>query len=257
MADEDRDGQASGYLEYLPAVYQQDARPGAPNFMGRFLLGFEQILTGLGDASAPALEEILDGIVEPEGGKWRRGAFQRYFSPWPYLPEQDRTGPAEDFQAPREFLPWLAGWVALSLRADMDEQRQRDFIARAVPLYRHRGTRQALETFVGIHTRLGVTVNELDTPFQIGVHSTLGMDTILDGGAPYFFRVLIRVPVTDPAAIANYREIASAIIEMEKPAHTYYALDVETPTFQIGFHSTIGVDTLLSPAPISGAPIVP
>ena len=39
----------------------------------------------------------------------------------------------------------------------------------------------------------------------------------------------------------------AAIHSMEKPAHTYYALDVETPAFQIGIHSTVGIDTLLSP----------
>lgn len=251
MAEDEHPGQASGYLDYLPAVYQQDAGPGQPNFLGRYLLAFEQVLTGLGDAIAPGIEEILDGIADPGSGKGRRGAFQRYFSPWPYLPKGERTEDSNsgDFQAPAEFLAWLAGWVALALRGDMDEERQRDFIARAVSLYRLRGTRQALEEFVRIHTRLGVTVNELHTPFQLGVHSTIGVDTVLDGGAPYFFRVLIRVPVTDPEQIRQYREIATAIIEMEKPAHTCYELDVETPMLQIGVHSTIGVDTLLGPGP--------
>jgi P2-related tail formation protein len=247
MAENERPGQASSYLDYLPAVFQQDAGPGQTNFLGRFLLAFEQVLTGLGDVAAPGIEEILDGIVDPDSGKWRRAAFQRYFSPWPYLPEGDRSGAADDFRAPVEFLEWLAGWVALTLRADLDEERQRDFIARAVSLYRLRGTRQALEEFVRIHTRLGVTVNELHTPFQLGVHSTIGVDTVLDGGAPHFFRVLIRVPVTDPEQIRTYREIATAIIDMEKPAHTYYELDVETPILQVGIHSTVGVDTLLGP----------
>ena len=41
------------------------------------------------------------------------------------------------------------------------------------------------------------------------------------------------------------QEVVTAIIDMEKPAHTFYVLDVVTPIFQIGVHSTIGVDTLL------------
>jgi hypothetical protein len=36
---------------------------------------------------------------------------------------------------------------------------------------------------------------------------------------------------------------------MEKPAHTYYTLEVVVPAFQIGVQSTVGVDTLLGPAP--------
>jgi hypothetical protein len=139
--------------------------------------------------------------------------------------------------------------VALTLRADLDELRQREFIARAVALYRLRGTKQGLEEFVRIYTRLGATVDELNTPFQIGVHSTIGVDTLLDGGAPHFFRVLIRLPTPEPEQLRRQRQVTTAIIDLEKPAHTYYELDVETPTLQIGVHSTVGVDTLLGPLP--------
>lgn len=235
-----RPGQASSYLRYLPAVYQQDAVEDAPNFLGRFLLGFEQMFTGLGDEQAPGIEEILDGIVDPVSGAVRRRGVERYFDPGPDLPDAER--------APAEFLDWLAGWVALTLRADLDELRQRDFIARAVSLYRLRGTRQGLEEYIRIYTRLGATIDELNIPFQLGVHSTIGVDTVLSGGAPHFFRVLIRLPTSDPAEIARHRQVVTTLIDTEKPAHTYYALEVETPAFQIGVHSTIGIDTLLSPA---------
>jgi phage tail-like protein len=183
----------------------------------------------------------LEGIVDPTSGALRLAGVHRYFDPGPSLPDHAR--------APPEFLEWLARWVALTLRADLDELRQRDFIARAASLYRLRGTKQGLEEIVRIYTRLGVTVNELSTPFQVGVRSTIGEDTFLDGGAPHFFRVLIRVPVPDPEQIRRYREMAIAIIETERPAHTYYVLDVETPALQIGVHSTVGVDTLLGPLP--------
>jgi phage tail-like protein len=239
--NDDRPGQASRYLDYLPAIYQQDAQVGQPNFLGRFLLAFEQVLTGLGDIDEPGLEEILDGIVDPVSGVLRLAGVHRYFNPGPNLPDHER--------APAKFLEWLAGWVALILRADLDELRQRDFIARAVSLYRLRGTKQGLEEFVRIYTRLGVSINEWHTPFQIGVHSTIGVDTLLDGGAPYFFGVLIRLPTPDPEQIRQHRQVVTAIIDMEKPAHTYYELEVETPTLQIGVHSTISVDTLLGPSP--------
>jgi phage tail-like protein len=237
----DRPGQASRYLEYLPAIYQQDAEVGHPNFLGRFLLAFEQMLTGLGDINEPGLEEILDGLVDPVSGATRLAGIHRYLDPGPNLPDHEH--------APAEFLEWLAGWVALTLRADLDELRQRDFIARAVSLYRLRGTKQGLEEFVRIYTRLGATVNELNTPFQIGVHSTIGVDTLLNGGAAHFFQVLIRLPTPDPEQLRRQRQITTAIIDLEKPVHTYYELDVETPTLQIGVYSTIGVDTLLGPLP--------
>src|SRR5579859_6113276 len=153
--------QASSYLEYLPAILQEGAALGQPNFLGRFLLGFEQVLTGLGDPTEPGVEEILDGVGSLAG-------VERYFEPGASLPDTQRT--------PSTFLDWLAGWVALSLRADLDELRQRDFIARAVSLYRLRGTRTGLENLIRIYTRLGPTIIELSAPFQIGVTSRIGVD---------------------------------------------------------------------------------
>src|SRR5262245_59278833 len=136
MADE-RPGQVSRYLDYLPAIYREEVDTARPEFLGRMLLAFEQVLTGLGDPAAPGLEEILDGIVEPAGSGTGRGGVQRCCEPGPFVPDGER--------APAEVLEWLSGWVALALRADLDELRQRDFIARAASLYRLRGTRRGVE----------------------------------------------------------------------------------------------------------------
>jgi len=223
--------QASSYLEYLPAILQEGAALGQPNFLGRFLLGFEQVLTGLGDPTEPGVEEILDGVGSLAG-------VERYFEPGASLPDTQRT--------PSTFLDWLAGWVALSLRADLDELRQRDFIARAVSLYRLRGTRTGLENLIRIYTRLGPTIIELSAPFQIGVTSRIGVDTLVGGGAPHFFTVRLLLPSSDPAELRKQEGVARAIIDMEKPAHTYYVLTVATPAMQINVHSTVGVDTLLT-----------
>ncbi len=96
-----------------------------------------------------------------------------------------------------------------------------------------------------IYTRLGVRIDEESTPLQIGVHSTIGQDTILDGGSPFFFKVHVLLPDPDPAQIKVQNQVAHAIVDLQKPAHTYYALSVETPIFQIRVHSTLGVDTLV------------
>jgi len=214
----------SSLLDSLPAVLQEDRSAGAPDFLGRFLLGFEHLLLGLGDAATPGLEEIIARIY-------------RYFEPGAALADGER--------APKEFLQWLAGWVALTLREDWDELRQRDLIAKAASLYRMRGTKRGVEEFLRIYTRLGVNIEELNTGFQVGVHSTVGMDTVLDGGAPFFFRVRVLLPSTQPEEIKAQHTVAHAIVDLQKPAHTHYALTVETPIFQIGVHSTVGVDTLL------------
>jgi phage tail-like protein len=199
------DKQVSTYLDYLPAIFREDA------FLGRFLLAFEAILGGL--------EKQLDRI-------------DHYFAPK---------------ETPAEFLEWLSGWVALSLRADLKDEQRRDFIAKAVPLYRLRGTKQGLERLIQIYTALPPVIHELNTPFQIGVHSTIGADTTLDGGAPHFFKVTIRLGDPNPDERKRMTEVTTAIIDLEKPAHTQYVLEVETPILQIGEHSTIGVDTLLGP----------
>lgn len=223
--------QGSRYLDYLPAVFQEDARRGRTNWLGRFLTGFEAILTGAGDPAAPGLEEQLEGITGLRGG------IERTFEPGPGL--------ADGWRAPDEFLDWLSGWVALSLRADVAPERQRVLIANAVRLYRIRGTKAGLEELISLYTTLGATVLEAGPRLQIGVHSTVGEDMSIGGGPPHYFRLTVRLPTTAPDEIAAQRRIVTSIIDAEKPAHTYYTLDIETPILQIGITSRVGVDTLL------------
>lgn len=246
MSTDERPGGTSTYLSYLPAIFQQDVADGKPNQLGRFLLAFEHVLTGLGDRDMPGLEELLDGIMTSSGDT-TLGGVQRYFDPGWVL--QDNADTIAARRAPGVFLDWLAGWVSLTLRADMDELRQRDLIARAVTLYRTRGTRRGLEEMIKIYTRLPPRIDEQNTVFQLGVHSTIGVDTLLDGGPPHFFKVTLRLTKPGTEELARQRLLASAIIDMEKPAHTHYTLDFVTPAFEIDRFSTIGVDTLLGTVP--------
>lgn len=206
---------ASGYLQYLPAIYSQDP------LLGRFLLAFEQVLTGLpGNDGDPArgLEEIVAAI--------------------PDLFDPEKT--------PREFLDWLAGWVALGLRADWREDQQRTFLKNIVSLYRRRGTRQNLIDLLRIYTGLEPEISEGEnTVFQIGEHSTIGVDTQLGGSAPHYFRVMVTIPNPNPATLLRQNQIIRALIDLEKPAHTAYDYHPTHTTMQIGVHSQIGVDTLL------------
>ena len=72
--------QMSTYLQYLPAILQENADAQGVTFLGRFLLAFEQILSGLGDPEQPGLEEIIGGIVGPDG-QMQLASLARYFDP--------------------------------------------------------------------------------------------------------------------------------------------------------------------------------
>ena len=211
--------QSSSYLQSLPAIFSEDS------LLGRFLLAFEQVLTGLeGGEGEPrrGLEQIIAAIPD-------------LFDP---------------LVTPSEFLQWLAGWVALGLRADWREDQQRQFLAKVVPLYRRRGTKQNLIELLQIYTGLEPEIAEGEnTVFQIGVHSTLSVDTQINGSAPHYFRVTVNIPNPDPATLLRQNQIIRALIDLEKPAHTAYDYYPTHTTMQIGVHSQVGVDTLLGDLP--------
>jgi phage tail-like protein len=219
----------SSYLSHLPQLYREDP------FLGLFLVAFEQVLTG-------GREADFEPDVVPLPG------LEQMIGELPALLDPKTTR--------SEFLPWLAGWVALSLRADWSAEQGRQFIGRIVPLYQRRGTKANLQELLEIYT--GVTPEIQDAAgvaLQIGVRSTIGTDTYLEGSRPHYFEVHVNLPA-DLATIARQREIITALIDMEKPAHTTYNREdpdlIRFPTMQIGRTSTIGVDTLLGDFP--GAP---
>jgi P2-related tail formation protein len=215
--------QLSSYLAYLPAIFQQSEEnedaTAEPLFLGRFLLAFEHLLSGLDD-------EHIPGLLERVEGSKGKGGLERYFRPRPGRDQNDA------FQAPEEFLPWLARWVALTLREEWDVEEQRRMISQIVPLYRLRGTKEGLSALLSIYTSGPVTIEDQFDDF------------------PHFFRVQLELNESNTSApqdeIKRKERIARAIIDQEKPAHTYYALNSKVRnTMQIGKRSTIGQDTLL------------
>jgi phage tail-like protein len=196
---------ASRYLDHLPAIFSDD--PGG--FLGRFLLAFEHVLHGLGPANAQG---------HPPGLAEQIGDTARFLDP---------------ARTPAAFLDWLAGWVAVSLGEDWTEDQRRRFLGRVVPLYRMRGTAGGLIEMLRAYTGdLPVTVYEFeDVPHYFQVELSLGLS--------------LRDP--DFAARSRRRQqTAMAIVDANKPAHTYYAFRFrDVPTMQIGVHSTVGLDTSL------------
>jgi phage tail-like protein len=217
-----------GFERYLPAFYRADP------FWARLLKPFEKVLSGVGDgvtidgAAVPGLEEVVDGI-------------HRYFDP-------DET--------PRDFLKWLAAWLALSLREDWDEPTQRSLIRSIASLYPIRGTRRGLEAMLDLYLRASdppppglppeVAVSIVEpVALQIGTHSTVGVDTWVGGGAPHLFTVRVDFDRIGPRSLDLRPRAVVDIVDREKPAHTYYELELLIPTLQVGVRSRVGVDTVL------------
>lgn len=210
----------SRYLEYLPGIYQQDADKGA--FLGRFLKIFEKLLTGIDDAGGGTSEGLEQVVTR----------LHTFFDPE---------------TAPPEFLNWLAGWTALVLRDEWEENKKRRLINRIVALYRIRGTKRGLEEYIKIYLPgVDVQITEVVAPFQIGETSTVGKDTYLGGSPPHFFVVTIILPEPNLELKKIREKEVRAIIDLEKPAHTYYELRTIVPTLQVGKYSHVGLDTLLA-----------
>jgi phage tail-like protein len=178
-------------IRLLPAIYQD---PVANRFLYGVLDGFETLFLELQEKIA-AVPDHLD---------------------------PDRT--------PREFLDWLAGWVGVTLLAEFDEPRRRQVIREVMPLYRIRGTARSIEWMVQLFTGRPAHVREPeDVQFEVGVRSTVGVDTILGGPPAHTFEVLLEIPHRegmDPEEFRHAVGVARAAIDLAKPAHTAYMLRV-------------------------------
>jgi phage tail-like protein len=180
------------------------------------------------DSEVPALLDLIESVFGDFADKLDR--ISSFFDP---------------AEAPSEFLPWLASWTALVLRADWDESQQRAVLAKIVPLYRKRGTRVGLEEYLKIYAGEGVTIKDDVAPLEVGVNSTVGVDAVIGGLPPHFFVINVAFAEPDPEKLQQKARAVEAVLEIEKPAHTFYKLNFQGPTLQIGLRSTIGRDTLI------------
>jgi phage tail-like protein len=184
----------SSYLNYLPALFQDD------DFLGKFLLAFEQILSSNvpSDQGQPSLETYIDQA-------------HTYFQPYSAKNDTPVT--------PDEFLPWLASWVALSLRDDWDDRTKRGFISKMVPLYQKRGTKAGLKELLELYVNVDKSAQESNVEiyeFETPIH---------------YFQVTMSLQDRDN--LAQKQAIARAILDQEKPAHTFYSLQILLPTMRI------------------------
>ncbi|MEM1167741.1 MAG: phage tail protein [Cyanobacteria bacterium P01_H01_bin.35] len=188
----------STYQQYLPAILQEQV------FLGRFLLAFEKILSG-GDKIPSEGEIITDESENVRGLEEILSGIHLYFDP-------EKT--------PEEFVPWLAGWVALSLRDDWDINVKRAFIPEIFQLYKLRGTKDGLTNILKLYLKkagLGEDVKIFDNFTHF----------------PHYFQVQLTLNDRNPIRYWQEAKIAKAIIDKEKPAQTFYSLKILVPTMRL------------------------
>jgi phage tail-like protein len=123
----------------------------------------------------------------------------------------------DPYLAPDDFLAWLAGWVGIGLDDSWDEGRRRMIVARAVDLYRMRGTAAGLAGQVEIQT--GGTV-------EIVENGATGWSVDPGGelpGSPEPL-VVVRVTVPDPKAIDAGK--LDSLVAAAKPAHVMHRIEL-------------------------------
>jgi phage tail-like protein len=217
-------------LDFLPAIYQDPGIGEPSSSLSDFLLAFEEILWGAPEQRGKSKEnEAREGLRE------EIAQLSQLLDPC---------------DAPEAFLPWLAGWTALSLRPHLRLERKRNLIANMLRLYRIRGTKKYLEDLLKLCVDGQFSIDEEDMPaMQVGIHSRVGRDTYIGGGPPHFFRVRMLATHLSVEQMEERRQLAYEVVELAKPAHTGYAFEVDSPQMQIEVHSTVGIDTVLGPAP--------
>ncbi|HEX5265405.1 MAG TPA: phage tail protein [Acidimicrobiales bacterium] len=119
--------------------------------------------------------------------------------------------------APEDFVEWLAGWVAVSLDEAWAPARRRQLVARAVELYRSRGTVDGLVAAVELYT--GVTPEVIESG---GCGWSEVADSALPGTAQPRLQVIVRT--SDPSRVDV--RVVERIVAENKPAHLPHTVEI-------------------------------
>ena len=132
--------------------------------------------------------------------------------------------------APQGLLPFLAHWVGWQISPDLSLDQQRDLIARALEIYRWRGTRRGLR--LSLHLATGLPLEPPPgQPAAIAIQETfgsglvlgethLGAEAIVGGTKPFHFTVTLR----QSPGVDLDETLIRKTIEQEKPAFCTYDL---------------------------------
>jgi len=176
-------------------------------------------------------EAVMFGTVE---GDHSEGPFRRFRDDGIPLAEAiaNIASLFDASETPKEFVQWLARWVALTDLSGLAEDRQRRLLRKIVPLYAKRGTKTYVKELLEFYTPDDATVLIDDQNLRglvIGV-ARIGLDSWLAFDRPFWFAVTIVLPAPsgDPAERAGLRtqweQRVRRVIDLAKPAHTLYEL---------------------------------
>ncbi|MFO7632011.1 MAG: phage tail protein [Caldilinea sp.] len=182
----------SKYLRYLPGIYQD-----IQSDLAKLLYPFEAQFDAF-----DALLAIVDNYVAPG------------------------LTPADGY------LPWLAGWLALTFDEEWEESTRRRLMGQAVELYRWRGTQHGLKRYLQLYTGLAPTqidIREARWPggMQIGIASRIG--GFVDGAAAPV--EITQVQRRTPIAYRDYYVVDTVApaghLKVVEGEHIQYYLDAE------------------------------
>jgi phage tail-like protein len=191
------------YLRYLPAIYQEDLL--SRDFLERYLSVFETVLT--------KFETSIEDVP-------------RFF---------DVLG------TPPEFLPWLSTWLGTVQDENWPEDKWREFLSRAVELYKQRGTPKGLGELIKIYSGKYPIIVERGLLKCENNEFGKVLDRLF--GCLYSFCVLVQ---PDQVKTETDRKVLKRIVDVEKPAHTCGGLVVIEPWIRLDWHSYLGINTTLN-----------
>ncbi len=127
---------------------------------------------------------------------------------------------------PDDFLPWLAGWVGITLAEDWSIERQRSLVANAVHLYHVRGTLDGLRAELHLYTGGDISITESG---GCAWSQRPGTGTLPGEPMP---RVAIRISVDEPERLRL--STVAGIVNAAKPAHVAHSIDITRRTTAAG-----------------------
>jgi phage tail-like protein len=277
------DGSEQPWAENLDSFATYEAQPSRAR--GRYLwLVFDLSGTSL------ATPKLRDVRVERPGHDWlsrlpalysrdeqTRGFLQAYLAPGAGLIEDTaaqgdtRHAMLKPGSAPASVLPWLAGWLGLTLDERWPEAAQRTMIREAPALFRARGTPAALKRMVEIVAEAPAVILEdfrlrgqrqaagqeagwrapsvLGGGFRVGgpigeaettvTASPAGLATLFSAAA-HRFSILIQADL-DAERLAAVRDL----LDVHRPAHTLVEVCTGGAGMRVGRGLHVGISSII------------
>lgn len=192
-------------MYFLPEVYQENTK--SASFLERYLEIFETLYS-----------DINDNISK----------FPEYLDP---------------DSVPREFLSWLAEWIAIEDIFLWNEEQLRYLIKNGLRLYKIRGTKQYLKEMVQLYTGKEPYIIEY---FDITKYKNDGntIDNMFELYSDSEFVFTVIVDLGHKISNMEYQTL-TRIINISKPAHMGCKLVVLEPYIYLGKHSYLGINSVL------------